>query len=173
MKIYNKTISVDTVAGRVSYHNITEQVKAFLDETGVKIGNVLIQSPHTTCSVMFEEFVHDTDYNGDEYLQVDLDRILDKIIPRELTEKMDYKYPGPKHEAFMFELGKKNPSYPPELSSILNGDAHLRASFMGNSKSFIIDEGKIQIGTVGYIYFVDFDQNRERQRTCHIQIIGE
>jgi thiamine phosphate synthase YjbQ (UPF0047 family) len=59
------------------------------------------------------------------------------------------------------------------LNSILNGDAHLRASFMGNSKSFIVEASKMLIGIVGYIYFVDFDQNRERERKCHIQIIGE
>lgn len=36
-----------------------------------------------TCSVLFEEFVHDKDFNGDEFLQVDLNNILDKIVPRE------------------------------------------------------------------------------------------
>ncbi len=28
-------------------------------------------------------------------------------------------------------------------------------------------------GTVGSIYFIDFDQNRVRNRKCHILVMGE
>lgn len=28
-------------------------------------------------------------------------------------------------------------------------------------------------GSFGHLYFIDFDQTRERNRTIHIQIIGE
>lgn len=156
---------------RVTYHNITKDVKRILETSGIQNGLCVIQSPHTTCSVIFEEFVHDFDFNGDEYLQVDLNRILDQIIPRELSENTNYRYPGQKHVDFL--MGMDDPNYPADPGTILNGDAHIRASFFGASESLIIKEGALQIGTVGSIYFIDFDQNRERDRTCHIMIMGE
>ncbi|GEQ33365.1 YjbQ family protein [Marinilactibacillus psychrotolerans] len=156
---------------RVTYHNITNEVKRILETSEIQNGVCVIQSPHTTCSVIFEEFVHDLDFNGDEYLQVDLNRILDQIIPRELSENTNYRYPGQKHVDFL--MGMNDPNYPADPGTILNGDAHIRASFFGASESLIIKEGDLQIGTVGSIYFIDFDQNRERDRTCHVMIMGE
>ena len=156
---------------RVTYHNITEDVKQVVARSGIQNGICVVQSPHTTCSVIFEEFVHDLDFNGDEYLQVDLNRILDRIIPRELSENTDYRYPGQKHVDFL--MGMNDPNYPADPGTILNGDAHIRASFFGASETVILKEGKLQIGTVGSIYFIDFDQNRERDRKCHVMVMGE
>lgn len=171
MGIYKDTITVTSNGNRPSYHNITEQVKDIIERSGIKNGLCVVQSQHTTCSVIFEEFVHDTDFNGDEFLQVDLNRILDRIIPRELTENMDYRYPGPKHLDFL--MGLDDPAYPKDPGTILNGDAHIRGSLFGASESFILDEGTLKTGSVGYIYFVDWDQNRVRNRTCHVLVMGE
>ena len=104
MVIYQDTVITTSNGSRPSYHNITDQVKEIVAKSGVKNGIVVVQSPHTTCSVIFQEYVHDTDFNGDEFLQVDLNRILDRIIPRELTENTDYRYPGPKHVAFLMSM---------------------------------------------------------------------
>lgn len=170
MKVVHDSLTISTVAGRVSYHNITEQVKEIVTRSGIQNGMCLIQTAHTTCSVIFEEYVHDIDFNGDEFLQVDLNRILDKIIPRELSENTNYRYPGPKHLDFLMSLD--DPNYPTEPGTILNGDAHIRASFFGPSETLILQEGRINIGSVGYIYFIDFDQNRERNRKCGITVMG-
>ncbi|GAB2662705.1 YjbQ family protein [Vibrio panuliri] len=169
--IYHDTITVESCAGRVSYHNITDEVKKIVELSGVANGSVLIQTAHTTCSVIFEEFVHDLDFNGDEFLQVDMNRMLDRIVPRELTENTDYRYPGPKHLEFLMSLD--DPNYPCDPGTILNGDAHIRASLFGPSQQFIIKDGKINIGSVGYIYFIDFDQNRPRNRKCAVMVAGE
>ena len=107
MQIYQEDINMKTQS-RVTYINITDQVKEIVKKSKVKNGLVLVQTSHTTCSVLFEEFVHDKDFNGDEFLQVDLNNILDKIVPRELSENTNYRYPGPKHVAFLQELAKKN-----------------------------------------------------------------
>ena len=171
MVIHQKTLQIDTVSNRPSYHNITDQVKEVLAEAGIQNGIVVVQSPHTTCSVFFEEFVHDKDFNGDEYLQVDLNRILDRIIPRELTDNMDYRYPGPKHLDFLMSLD--DPQFPCDPGTILNGDAHIRGSLFGASETFIVKDGAMQIGSVGYIYFVDWDQNRARHRKCNVLVMGE
>lgn len=171
MVVKTKQLTLRSNGKRVTYHNITQEVKNFVKESGIRNGMCVIQSPHTTCSVIFEEFVHDLDFNGDELLQVDLNRILDRIIPRELTENTDYRYPGPKHLEFLLSLN--DPNYKGDAATILNGDAHIRASFFGASETFVIEKEKIMTGGVGSVYFVDFDQNRERNRKCHIMVMGE
>lgn len=171
MAIYKDTVSVTSCGGRPSYHNITAEVREIVEKSGIKNGLCVVQSPHTTCSVIFEEFVHDTDFNGDEFLQADLNRILERIIPRELTENMEYRYPGPKHVDFL--MGLDDPQFPCDPATILNGDAHIRGSLFGASESFILDGGKLLTGSVGYIYFIDWDQNRSRNRKCHVLVMGE
>ena len=171
MKTYTDTLTLTSNGKRVSYHNITEQVKDIIAKSGITLGTCLVQSPHTTCSVIFEEFVHDRDFNGDEFLHVDMNNILDNIVPRELSENTNYRYPGPEHLEFLMSLD--DPNYPSDPGTILNGDAHIRASLFGASEHFIVKEGKPLIGTVGYIYFIDFDQNRVRDRKCHSLVMGE
>lgn len=171
MAIYKDVIICTSNGCRPTYHNITEQVRAIVAKSGIHNGICVVQSPHTTCSVVFEEFVHDLDFNGDEFLQVDLNRILDRIIPRELSENTDYRYPGPKHVDFL--MGLNDPQFPADPGTILNADAHLRGSLFGASETFIIDNDKLQIGSVGYIYFIDWDQNRVRDRKCQVMVMGE
>ena len=170
MNVFHETIKLESCAGRVSYHNVTDQVKQIIEQSGISDGTVLVQTPHTTCSVIFEEFVHDLDFNGDEFLHVDMNRILDNIIPRELTENSNYRYPGPLHLEFLMSLN--DPNYPCDPGTILNADAHIRASLFGASEQFVVKGGKPLIGEVGYIYFIDFDQNRERNRQCHVMVMG-
>lgn len=171
MKTYKDTVILTSNGSRVTYHNITDQVKSIVEKSGIQNGICVVQSQHTTCSVIFEEFVHDKDFNGDEFLQVDLNRILDRIIPRELTENTDYRYPGPEHLDFLMNMN--DPNYPADPGTILNGDAHIRGSLFGASESFILHEGTLQTGTVGYVYFIDWDQNRVRNRKCHVMVMGE
>lgn len=168
---HKEMVHVTSVGGRPSYHNITQEIKGIVERSGIKNGICVVQSQHTTCSVIFEEYVHDLDFNGDEYLQVDLNRILERIIPRETTDGTEYRYPGPKHLDFLMSLD--DPQYPKEPGTILNGDAHIRGSLFGASETFIIEDGKLQIGSVGYIYFIDWDQNRSRNRKCHVMVMGE
>lgn len=172
MVIKHEQLILESNGVRVSYHNITNDIKDIIEKSNIKDGMCVVASSHTTCSVLFEEYVHDYDWNGDEFLQVDLNRILNKLIPRQLTES-DYLYPGPKHVQFLEELAAVDPTYPADPATILNADAHIRASIFGSSETFIIKNGQLQIGSVGYIYFIDWDQNRKRKRKCNILLMGE
>lgn len=172
MKIKHAEVKVKSNGRRVTYKDITEEIKQHFKEADIKDGICTIATPHTTCSVIFEEYVHDTDWNGDELLQVDMNRILSDLIPRQLTES-DYLYPGPKHVEFLQDLAAENPAYPADPATILNADAHIKASIFGDSETLIIKDGELQIGSVGYIYFIDWDQNRERTRTCNVIFMGE
>jgi len=44
-----------------------------------------------------------------------------------------------------------------------NADAHVKGSLMGFSQTFIIEDGKLQLGTWQGIYFMEFDGPRARE----------
>lgn len=171
MLIYHKQIIINTIAGRPSYHNITEELREFSKASKVKNGMCVVSVPHTTCSVYFDENMHDINYFGDEYLQVDINNTMDKIAPRCITENQ-YNSPGPEHIKFGMSLS--DPDYPAEKWTMLNTEAHIRASiFGGASETIIIKDGELLLGSLGRLYFVDWDQNRERKRKCNVMIMGE
>lgn len=168
--VYHKQLSFETKGNKATYFEIREECREFLRETNVKDGILVVQSPHTTCAVFFEEMVHDYDALGDEYLQHDLNKGLNLIFPKQQAYDDYYKYPGPLHRKFSYDNGGamfENPA------GLLNGDAHLKASLLGADKTFIIKDGELLTGTYGYIYFVDFDGNRARKRKCNLCIIGK
>ena len=170
MEVFHKELNFETKGNKATYFEIREECNEFIKECGVKAGLIVIQSPHTTCAVFFEEMVHDYDAMGDEFLQRDLNNGLSKIFPKQVEYDGYYNYPGPEHRKFSYEIGgamKDNPA------CLLNGDAHLKASLIGSDKTFIIKDGKMLTGRFGYIYFVDFDGNRSRKRKCNLCIIGK
>lgn len=96
MTVYQKEFSMETVANRDSYHDISEVVRQVIAASSIQTGVCVVTTPHTTCSVFFEEYTHDKDAGGDDFLNLDLSEQLDRIIPRHLA-KESYNYPGPAH----------------------------------------------------------------------------
>ena len=78
MKLYKEQIELTSHGKTPSYFDITPQVKEAIAKSGVKEGICTVLTAHTTCSVFFEEFVHDYTEDGDEFLQVDLNNVLEK-----------------------------------------------------------------------------------------------
>lgn len=168
---FHKDIKVKTVQNRVSYHDITNEAKSVVEESGIKNGIITLTSSHTTCSLYFEEYMHDKNYYGDEYLQVDISEVMDNIVPRCVTEGQ-YNSPGPEH--IEFGLGLTDPNYPAEAWTMLNTDAHIKSSIYGtNSQTIIIKDGELRLGSLGKIYFADWDILRERNRTVNVLVMGE
>ena len=95
--IYHKQLTFETQGNKATYFEIRQDCRNFVNETGIQNGILVVQSPHTTCAVFFEEMVHDFDALGDEYLQADLNKGLNKLFPKQLAYDDDYKYPGPLH----------------------------------------------------------------------------
>ncbi|WP_434579426.1 YjbQ family protein [Thermoanaerobacterium thermosaccharolyticum] len=60
-----------------------------------------------------------------------------------------------------------------DCRALINTDAQMKATLIGSSETFIIQDSELQIGELGYIYFVDWDQNRDRTRHCKVQVLGE
>lgn len=166
MSVYSHKLTVSSVGNRISYHEITDEVRKVVCNSQINEGIVVVTTVHTTCSVFFEEMVHNRNWYGDEFLQVDLNEILEKIIPTCTTEGM-YHYPGPLHGKFAEEM------YGDKKSRTLNTDAHLRATLIGNSVTLPLVNGEVITGKYGYIYFVDWDHKVSRERDIYIQVIGE
>jgi len=174
MAVYKEVITgLMSKGGVPTYINVTEEVRAIIARSGIQNGIVTVMSPHTTCSVFFEEYDHDVMPDGTTFLQQDLDTALAKIIPDQ-TAWGQYFYPGVKH----FEAVEAWPDaekYLPggDRTALYNCDAHLRSTIIGSSQTFEVDNGKLAMGVTGYIYFVDFDRTRSRERKCRVVVIGE
>lgn len=173
MSVYKEQILLQSHGGTPTYVNITPQVKEAIENSGIKEGICVVVSPHTTCGVFFEEFVHDYTEAGDEFIQADLNDVLQKIIP-EHVDACQYRYPGEAHYKEV-ESWPNAEEYLPggDRTALFNGDAHMRATLIGSSQTFEVVGGKLGVGVTGYVYFVDFDRTRPRQRKCKVIIIGE
>ena len=151
---------------RPTFHDVTEEVSRQIRGTGMKNGIVLVFSQHTTCSVMIQEQSDDVDYYGTQYVLQDLVNVLNKIVPT-CTSQGQYLHPGPRH----IEIAQRERNE--EAFWSLNTDAHLRSVIMGRSETIPLVDGNLVLGEFGRIYFADFDQVRARERTVHVQIVGE
>ena len=73
--------------------------------------------------------------NADPDVKTDMNYFLNKLIPQD--------------QAFEHSEG--------------NSDAHIKSSLINSSQTFIIEEGKIQLGTWQGIFFMEFDGPRDRE----------
>jgi len=115
---------------------------------------------------MTQESSHDQTYYGLEYLQQDLVDVMEKLVPQ-CTVEGQYRHPGPKHIDFAMNEAKEVGAW-----TSLNTDAHLRSVFFGRSETVVIVDGALDLGEFGYVYFVDWDQIRDRHRVVQVQIMG-
>lgn len=173
MAVSKKHFTVQSKGKTPTYKDITQEVKEAIESSGIKEGICVVLTSHTTCSVFYEEFVHDYDENGDEFLQADLNNVLEKIIPNHDNAE-SYIYPGEEHYRAV-EAWPNADEYLPngDRSALWNGDAHLKATILGSSETFEVTDGKLAVGKTGYIYFADFDRTRARERKCSVVVMGE
>lgn len=163
--IYRESFKLQSNDRICTFHNVTEQAKSALEKSGIKEGIVVVYSHHTTCAVITQEAAFDMSMTGLETLQQDLVEVMDSFIPTQRKEGM-YLHPGPKALKFAEEHDE-------DARGCHNADAHLRSSIIGRSETIVVENGRMDLGEFGYIYFIDFDQTRARQRTVQIMVMGE
>lgn len=163
--VYGKSFKVQSNDKVCTFHNVTDRIREIIAESGIKTGIVTIYSHHTTCSVITQECAFDMSMTGLETLQQDLVDVFEEIIPTCRREGM-YLHPGPKALKFAEEHGE-------DARGCHNTDAHLRSSIIGRSETIVINDGKMDLGEFGFIYFIDFDTTRARERTVQVMVIGE
>lgn len=172
MTVYKNTINLQSKGNIPTYIDITKEIREAITTSRIENGICAVVSPHTTCAIFYEEYAHDKDKDGVESLQVDLNNVLEKIIPNHDSAET-YIYPGEEHYRAV-ESWDNAADYLPEgdRSALWNGDAHLKATIIGSSEVFNVENGELGVGSTGYIYFVDFDRTRSRERKCSITVIG-
>ena len=163
--VYRESFKVQSNDKVCTFHNVTAQAKAALAKSGIKEGIVVVYSHHTTCAVITQEAAFDMSMTGLETLQQDLIEVMSDLIPTQHKEGM-YLHPGPKALKFAEEHGE-------DARGCHNTDAHLRSSIIGRSETIVVEDGKMDLGEYGFIYFIDFDQTRARERTVQVMVIGE
>lgn len=84
MGVYKDQFSMETLAGKPTYVDVTEDVSRIVVASGIKEGVVTVISCHTTCAVFSEEFDHDQTPEGDTFLQADLSSGLNRIFPNNM-----------------------------------------------------------------------------------------
>ena len=163
--VFRKKFKVQSNDKVCTFHNVTDLAKQTLRESGIQNGIVVVYSHHTTCSVITQACAFDLSMTGLETLQQDLINVMEDWIPTQRSEGM-YLHPGQKALVFAEEHGEDN-------SGCHNTDAHLRSSIIGRSQTIVVEDGQMDLGEFGFIYFIDFDQTRARERTVQIMVIGE
>jgi len=163
--VYRESFEVQSNHKLPTFHNVTRQAKEVVGRSGIKNGIAIVYSRHTTCCVITEEDAFDMSMTGLQTLQQDLVEVLENIIPQHRKEGM-YLHPGPKALAFAQQHDE-------DARGCHNTDAHLRSSIIGRSETIVLADGEMELGQFGFIYFIDFDQTRERKRTVQVQIVGE
>jgi len=163
--VFAKTVQLLSDDRKVTFHNVTEEVKAAVTESGIKTGIINVSTPHTTCSVCTQELAFDSCVTGLETLQQDFVEALQKIMPDCVREGI-YLHPGPKALAFA-ELHDE------DARGCHNTDAHLRSQLIGRSETIAVLEGAADLGSFGNVFLIDFDTTRQRQRKLRLTVIGE
>ncbi len=163
--VYRESFKVQSNDKMCTFHNVTAQAKEILARSGIQNGILVVYSHHTTCAVITQECAFDMSMTGLETLQQDLLEAFETMIPTQRKEGM-YLHPGPKALEFAEEHGE-------DARGCHNTDAHLRSSIIGRSETIVVEDGVPDLGEFGFIYFIDFDQTRARQRTVQVMVIGE
>ena len=163
--VYRESFTLQSNHKMPTFHNVTEQTKGIIARSGIKNGIAVVYSRHTTCCVITEEDAFDMSMTGLKTLQQDFVDAFESFMPQYRREGM-YLHPGPKALEFAERHGE-------DARGCHNTDAHLRSALVGRSETIVLIDGEMDLGQFGYIYFIDFDQTRARERTVQVQIIGE
>lgn len=132
MKSHRKVLEV-FIPDRMAFRNITPEVQAALDESGVREGLVLVNAMHITASV----FIND-DEPG---LHEDYKRWLEQLAPFD---------PSPER-------------YRHNRTGEDNGDAHHKRQVMGREVVVAITEGRLDFGPWEQIFYGEFDGRRPKR----------
>ena len=142
MLIKAKTIQLHTIE-KVQLFDLTNEVKGFLAETGIRDGMGVVSTLHTTTGVFFTE-VQDA-------LWDDVHAFLQRIA----AERVAYKHNDPHFS----DCDRQNAA------------AHLRSIVLGGAVTLQVEEGRLVLGQFQRIVFAELDG--PRPRSLRMQFMGE
>lgn len=145
MKIQKQKIKLESTH-QIEFMDITDQVQEVIDHSGIREGQVLVYSPHTTMGVVIN--------HNEPMLVQDFMRILYKLVP------VDDQY---SHD--LFELRKNV-----KADGRSNGHSHCKSMLLGVSETLPVEKGKVMLNEKQSIFAVELDGARKRD--VMIQVIG-
>jgi len=141
VRAFSRTTLVKTHE-RTGLVNLTDEIRAFVESTGVKDGYVQVSSLHTTAGLIINEW--------QDALLHDVKAMIERIVPRDVY----YKHNDPE-----FSDCDRH-----------NADSHLRIVVLGHSLSIPIAEANLVLGQWQSAILVEFDGPNERK--VFMQVFG-
>ncbi|HXG67168.1 MAG TPA: secondary thiamine-phosphate synthase enzyme YjbQ [Blastocatellia bacterium] len=141
VKVISKTITVKT-SERMELVNLSHEIRALAEASGVKDGYIQVSSLHTTAGLLVNEW--------QDALLTDIKAMLEQIVPRNTY----YKHNDPE-----FSDCDRN-----------NADSHLRNVVLGHSMSIPISQGRVVLGRWQSVILAEFDG--PNQRNVFLQVFG-
>jgi len=145
MKIHTKKIEI-TSKSQIEFIDITDQVDEVIANSGIREGQVLIFSPHTSASIVIN--------HNESMLVHDFMRILYKLVPV-----------GERYSHDLFEISRSKTS-----DGRSNGHSHCKSMLLGISETVPIEKGKMMLTQKQSRFAVELDGSRTRD--IIIQVIG-
>ncbi|MFH0969232.1 MAG: secondary thiamine-phosphate synthase enzyme YjbQ [Patescibacteria group bacterium] len=145
MKIYKQKFEINS-STQIEFIDLTDNVQEIIDNSGIREGQVVVYSPHTTMGIM-------VNHNEPMLLQ-DFLKIFHRLVP------VDSQY---SHDLFELRRGKS-------ADGRSNGQAHCQTILIGISETIPIEKGKMFITEKQSVFAVEFDGARKRDIV--VQVIG-
>jgi len=145
MKAHLKKIQIKSKS-QVEFIDITDKVEEIIANSGVREGQVLVYSPHTSAGIVVN--------HNEPMLIQDFMRVLYRLVPL-----------GDRYSHDLYEISRSRTS-----DGRSNGHSHCKSMLLGISATLPIEKGKILITEKQSIFFVELDG--ERNREIIVQIIG-
>ena len=133
MEIFWDEIPVST-REHLKVVDITDKVESIVEKRKVREGNIFVYNPHVTSAITINE--------PDPELWDDLLTAYQRLVPLKADYHHNAKYRGIPHEE--------------------NAHAHILNTFIGQSVTIPIREGKLLLGTWQAVLFIELDGGKKR-----------
>lgn len=141
LTIHAAVLTIET-DHRFQLIDITERVRALIGAAGISHGTAVLQSLHTTCSVLINE--------SQAALVADIKQFLEHVVDRDA----DWRHNDPAHSD----------------CDRFNADAHLRALLLGQTLTLQVGDGDLVLGQWQRVLLAELDG--PRARSLRLQVMG-
>lgn len=166
--VKTKTFTYDTKY-RLHFINITDDVEKFVNESGVNVGTITLQTHHTTCGLWVNEDEKNLVGPEEEISYTpDLKKVLDRFAaPTEEwchNDICSVKNPSGRRNTHLCEPDENG-----VIRECINGHSHAQAMLLPCSITLVLKDGKLTLGAWQKILLVELDHDRRRQVTLLVQ----
>lgn len=116
--------------------NITQDIEALVESSGIKKGMITVQTMHTTTGIMMNESL--------ECLESDIETFFNRLVPEDIPYT---------HARMLDDYG----------STAGNPTGHLKSILYGTHCHLFVDNYKIMKGGAQEVYFIELDGPSQRK----------